>query len=72
MKTDLSHLPQAKQRELARIVQFLFEEFGDATVMAEGKRKAGRILKVILARTPGTTGWMSRTRRKAIFRTMIC
>lgn len=48
MKTDLSHLPPAKQRELARVVQFLFEEFADIIVMAEGKRKAGRILKIIL------------------------
>lgn len=48
MKTDLSHLPPAKQRELARVVQFLFEEFADMIVMAEGKRKAGRILKIIL------------------------
>lgn len=48
MKTDLSHLPTAKQRELARVVQFLFEEFADMIVMAEGKRKAGRILKIIL------------------------
>lgn len=36
MKTALTHLPAAEQRELARIVQFLFEEFGDAIVMAEG------------------------------------
>lgn len=48
MKTDISHLPPAKQRELARVVQFLFEEFADIVVMAEGKRKAGRILKIIL------------------------
>lgn len=48
MKTDISYLPPAKQRELARVVQFLFEEFADAIVMAEGKRKAGRILKIIL------------------------
>ncbi|MDX3908198.1 MAG: HEPN domain-containing protein [Sphingobium sp.] len=58
MKTDLSHLPQAKQRELARIVQFLFEEFGDATVMAEGKRKAGRILKVILFGSHARNDWV--------------
>ncbi|MEJ7934468.1 HEPN domain-containing protein [Sphingobium sp. AN558] len=58
MKTDLSHLPQAKQRELARIVQFLFEEFGDATVMAEGKRKAGRILKVILFGSHARRDWV--------------
>lgn len=58
MKTHLSHLPQAKQRELARIVQFLFEEFGDATVMAEGKRKAGRILKVILFGSHARNDWV--------------
>ncbi len=58
MKTDLSHLPPAKQRELARIVQFLFEEFGDAIVMAEGKRKAGRILKVILFGSHARNDWV--------------
>ena len=58
MKTDLSHLPQAKQRELARIVRFLFEEFGDMVVMAEGKRKAGRILKVILFGSHARGDWV--------------
>lgn len=59
MKTDLSHLPSAKQRELARIVQFLFEEFGDAKVMAEGKRKAGRILKIILFGSHARRDWVN-------------
>ncbi|MES2272219.1 MAG: HEPN domain-containing protein [Pseudomonadota bacterium] len=59
MKTDLSHLPQAKQRELARVVQFLFEEFGDATVLAEGKRKAGRILKIILFGSHARNDWVN-------------
>ena len=58
MKTDVSHLPAAKQRELARIVQFLFEEFGDAVVMAEGKRKAGRILKIILFGSHARGDWI--------------
>jgi hypothetical protein len=58
MKTDISHLPQAKQRELARIVQFLFEEFADLIVMAEGKRKAGRILKVILFGSHARGDWV--------------
>lgn len=58
MKTDLSHLPQAKQRELARIVRFLFEEFADTIVMAEGKRKAGRILKVILFGSHARGDWV--------------
>tara|TARA_R110000868_G_scaffold150689_1_gene374157 strand:- start:62688 stop:63608 length:921 start_codon:yes stop_codon:yes gene_type:complete len=59
MKTDLSHLPQAKQRELARVVQFLFEEFGDVTVLAEGKRKAGRILKIILFGSHARNDWVN-------------
>lgn len=58
MKTDLSHLPQAKQRELARIVRFIFEEFADTIVMAEGKRKAGRILKVILFGSHARGDWV--------------
>lgn len=59
MKTDLSHLPAAKQRELARVVQFLFEEFADVIVMAEGKRKAGRILKVILFGSHARNDWVN-------------
>jgi predicted nucleotidyltransferase/HEPN domain-containing protein len=59
MKTDISHLPHAKQRELGHIVQFLFEEFADAIVMAEGKRKAGRILKVILFGSHARGDWVN-------------
>jgi hypothetical protein len=43
------HLPAAKQRELERVVQILFEEFGEATALAtQDWKKKGRILKVIL------------------------
>jgi predicted nucleotidyltransferase/HEPN domain-containing protein len=59
MKTDLSHLPHAKQRELGHIVQFLFEEFADTIVMAEGKRKAGRILKIILFGSHARGDWVN-------------
>lgn len=59
MKTDLSHLPAAKQRELGRIVKFLFEEFADTIVMAEGKRKAGRILKIILFGSHARGDWVN-------------
>lgn len=58
MKTDLPHLPAAKQRELAHIVQFLFEEFGEAIVMAKGKRKAARILKIILFGSHRRSDWV--------------
>jgi predicted nucleotidyltransferase/HEPN domain-containing protein len=59
MRTDLDHLPPAKQRELERVVQILFEEFGEATALAtqEWKRK-GRILKVILYGSYARGGWI--------------
>ncbi len=49
MRSDLDHLPANKQRELARVLQLIFEEFEDALALAtqDWKRK-GRILKVIL------------------------
>ncbi|WP_341713047.1 HEPN domain-containing protein [Erythrobacter sp.] len=49
MRTDLDHLPPPKQRELERVVQLVFEEFGDAFALSKHEwKKAGRILKVIL------------------------
>ena len=48
MKTDLSHLPANKRRELDRVIQILFEEFEDAHGKPDGDRKLGRILKIIL------------------------
>lgn len=59
MKTGLDHLPPAKQRELERVVQILFEEFGNATAMAtvDWKRQA-RILKVILYGSYARGGWV--------------
>ena len=58
MRTDLDHLPAAKQRELERVVQVLFEEFDDAHGLATGKRKLGRILKVILFGSYARGGWV--------------
>lgn len=59
MRTDLDHLPPAKQRELERVVQILFEEFGQATAIAtsDWKRQA-RILKVILYGSYARGGWV--------------
>lgn len=49
MRTDIDHLPPAKQRELERVVQILFEEFDEARVLAtQNWKKKGRILKIIL------------------------
>ena len=60
MKTDLDHLPEAKTRELARIVEILFAEFEAA--IAGGtmpyKRK-GAILKIILFGSYARGDWVS-------------
>ena len=59
MRTDLDHLPAAKQRELERVVRILFEEFGDATALAtQGWKKQARILKVILYGSYARGGWV--------------
>lgn len=59
MRTDLDHLPPNKQRELERVVQILFEEFGEATALATQEwKKKGRILKVILYGSYARGGWV--------------
>jgi len=58
MRTDLDHLPAAKRRELDRVVQILFEEFGDANKLATGDKKAGRVLKIILYGSYARGGWV--------------
>jgi len=59
MRTDLDHLPPAKRRELERVVQILFEEFGEAAALAtSGWKKQGRILKVVLYGSYARGGWV--------------
>ncbi|WP_448664573.1 nucleotidyltransferase [Sphingomonas sp. CJ20] len=59
MQTSLDHLPPAKQRELERVVQILFEEFGDATAIATSDwKKNARIFKVILYGSYARGGWV--------------
>lgn len=59
MRRDIDHLPSAKQRELERVVQLIFEEFEDVTTCANtARRKAGRILKVILYGSYARGGWV--------------
>src|ERR1700756_5586918 len=48
IRTDLDPLPPAKQRELERVVQILFEEFEEAHSSATGDRRKARIRKIIL------------------------
>ena len=59
MKTSLDHLPEAKRRELARVVEILFAEFEDALVGKNAPhRKQGRILKVILFGSHARGDWV--------------
>lgn len=49
MKSSLEHLPEKKQRELARVVEIIHEEFEDAARGGEAEfKKKGRIWKIIL------------------------
>jgi predicted nucleotidyltransferase/HEPN domain-containing protein len=59
MRTDLDHLPPAKQRELERVVQVLFEEFEEARALATQEwKKKGRILKIVLYGSYARGGWV--------------
>jgi predicted nucleotidyltransferase/HEPN domain-containing protein len=59
MRTDLDHLPSNKQRELERMVQIVFEEFGDALALATNDwKKKGRILKLVLYGSYARGGWV--------------
>ncbi|MCA1406526.1 nucleotidyltransferase and HEPN domain-containing protein [Ensifer sp. IC3342] len=49
MRSSLVHLPENKQRELARVVEIIHEEFADALEgSSAGFKKRGRILKIVL------------------------
>ncbi|MGF9566872.1 nucleotidyltransferase and HEPN domain-containing protein [Neorhizobium sp. BT27B] len=59
MKSSLDHMPPRKQRELARVLEILHEEFEDA--LSEGTadfKKRGRILKIILFGSYAKGGWV--------------
>ena len=58
MRTDVDHLPAAKQRELERVVETIFDEFRGATENATGPRKGARILKVILFGSHARDDWV--------------
>jgi predicted nucleotidyltransferase/HEPN domain-containing protein len=59
MKTSLDHLPESKQRELARVVEILFAEFEARLAGGKAERhKSGRILKIILFGSYARGGWV--------------
>ncbi|TBA41257.1 HEPN domain-containing protein [Rhizobium ruizarguesonis] len=59
MKSSLDHLPERKQRELARVVDILHEEFQDALKASSAEfKKMGRILKIILFGSYARGDWV--------------
>jgi uncharacterized protein len=58
MRNDIDHLTTAKQRELERIVEVIFDEFRGAIENATGPRKGGRILKIILFGSHARGDWV--------------
>jgi predicted nucleotidyltransferase/HEPN domain-containing protein len=59
MRTDLDHLPPAKQRELERAVQILMSEFEEVTGRAtQPWRRNGKIYKIILFGSYARDDWV--------------
>lgn len=58
MRTDIDHLPPHKQRELDLVVEMLFQGLREATGNATGRRKSGRILKIILFGSYARGDWV--------------
>lgn len=58
MRTDLDHLPEAKQRDIKTIVDIVREEFDYYTREANGKAKNARIYKIILFGSYATGNWV--------------
>ena len=58
MKTSLDHLPERKQREIGRVREILLQEFEAAMATAKGRRRRGRVYKIILFGTYARGGWV--------------
>ena len=59
MKTDLSHLPGGKRRELEFVVEVLLEEFSKLTATRKAPRLAGgKVLKIILFGSYARGDWV--------------
>lgn len=59
MNSSLDHLPQNKQRELARVFDILHEEFAVAlSGSSTDWKKKGRILKIVLFGSYARGGWV--------------
>lgn len=60
MNNNLDHLPASKQKNLAHIVAVLRDELEQVTGFANGKKKHGRILKIILFGSFATGKWVNK------------
>ena len=59
MRTNIDHLPQVQQDELARVVQILMAEFEQATARASQPwRRNGKIYKIILFGSYARDDWV--------------
>ncbi len=59
MKTELDHLPERQQHELARVRDILLEEFDKATARAsQPNRRGGKIYKIILFGSYARDDWV--------------
>ena len=59
MNKNLDHLPASRQENLAHIVDVLRDEFEQVTGFATGKKKHGRILKIVLFGSHATGKWVN-------------
>lgn len=60
MNNNLDHLPSSKQKNLAYIVAVLRDELEQITGFANGKKKHGRIVKIILFGSFATGKWVNK------------
>ena len=59
MKSDLDHLPQSKQQELARIQRILLDEFEAAIATAtKPEKRGGKVYKIILFGSFARDDWV--------------
>lgn len=69
MKSSIDHLPPIKQRELARVIEVLHEEFEDALKGCSADfKKRGRILKIILFGSYARGSWVDEPHTKKGYR----
>jgi predicted nucleotidyltransferase/HEPN domain-containing protein len=71
MRTDLDHLPLRKRRELEEAVRIIHEEVASDLSLATGRRKAGRIVKIILYGSHARGGWVDKPHYQSDFDLLV-